>query len=225
MKFSTASAAAVIAALPTFVAAVNHTVIVGANANGEPGLVFDPQVTRAVVGDIVNFQFRGGNHTVTQSSFANPCTWQLNTATNQPGFHSGFVPFDAQSGQVGVYSLSITQDTAPIWYFCGRPPHCKGGMFGAINPPTEGERTFEAFAASIPDAQEPGLGVTAPFTPPGATPPNGAPSGSAPPAGSNTDTGAPAPSGGADAPAGAMGLTARSATVIGAVGFAVSLLL
>jgi plastocyanin len=32
-------------------------------------LVFNPQVITAAVGDLINFEFHGGNHTVTQSSF------------------------------------------------------------------------------------------------------------------------------------------------------------
>jgi plastocyanin len=172
MKFSAAaaSAAAVIAAFaPSLVSAANITVTVGARKDGTSGLFFDPQQITAQKGDIVNFEFRGGNHTVTQSSFANPCAWQFNTATNQNGFNSGFVPYSNTSGQVGVYSLGVTNADSPIWFFCGRPPHCKNGMYGAINPPTSGNRTFEQFAANVQSTNEPGLGVTVPFTPPGAS--------------------------------------------------------
>ena len=89
--------------------------------------------------------------TVTQSSFANPCACQstslrsshtpitnltvtvttisgtFNTATNKTGFNSGFIPFDPASRQVGVYSLEVSDPNTPIWFFCGRPPHCKRG--------------------------------------------------------------------------------------------------
>jgi plastocyanin len=165
MKFSAASSVAIVAAFaPSLVSAANITVIVGAN-----GLTFAPQQFTAQRGDIVNFEFRGGNHTVTQSSFASPCAWQTNTVTGQDGFNSGFMPFNQTSGQVGVYSFEITDPTTPIWFFCGRPPHCKGGMYGAINPPATGPRTFAAFAASVPTTDEPGLGVKVPFTPPAAS--------------------------------------------------------
>jgi plastocyanin len=147
MKFS-AVLACLAAVAPAL--AANITVVVGANEDGAPGLVFQPQVITAAVGDLVNFEFRGGNHTVTQSSFAVPCTQQFNTVTQQNGFSSPFMPYDATSGQIGVYTLEVTQTANPIWFFCGRPPHCKGGMYGAINPPTSGERTFEAFAANVP---------------------------------------------------------------------------
>jgi len=154
MKFSTAPVVAVIAAFaPSLVSAANITVFVGAGQDGTTGLKFDPQQVTAQKGDVVNFQFRGGNHTVTQSSFANPCAWQFNTATQQNGFNSGFVPFSATSGSVGVYSLEITQTENPIWFFCGRPPHCKGGMYGAINAPTTGDKTFAKFCCQCANHQ------------------------------------------------------------------------
>jgi len=223
MKFSTASAIAVIGAVvPAFVSAADLTVIVGASEDGTAGLVFTPQVTTAAVGDTVNFQFRGGNHTVTQSSFAAPCSWQFNTALNANGFNSGFVPFTAASGEVGVYSLEVTQVDSPIWFFCGRPPHCKEGMFGAINPPTTGERTFDAFTANVQAGDEPGLGTTVPFTPPGANPSG---TGSVPAIASGTGSSV-APSGTAPVPgSGAVALSARSAAVLGFVGLAASLVL
>lgn len=163
MKFAAATLAALASVIPAL--AANITVIVGAGADGTPGLVFNPQVITAAVGDLINFEFHGGNHTVTQSSFANPCTQQFNTVTQQNGFTSPFMPYDAASGQIGVFTLEVTQTANPIWFFCARKPHCKGGMYGAINPPTTGEKTFAAFAASVPNADEPGFGVTAPFTP------------------------------------------------------------
>jgi plastocyanin len=241
MKFSIASSVAVIAAFaPSLVSAVNHTVFVGAGKDGQPGLKFDPQQIVAAKGDIVSFEFRGGNHTVTQSSFANPCAWQLNTVTNKTGFNSGFIPFDAATRQVGVYSLEVSDPSTPIWFFCGRPPHCKMGMYGAINPPTTGNKTFTAFAANVPNTDEPGLGVTVPFTPPAA---GSSSSGAAVPSNTNTNnvrpsstaasptnTGAATPSSnGATAPsqstAAAGSVTARSTVVLGLAGLAAGLLL
>jgi len=245
MKFSVASSVAVIAAFaPSLVSAVNHTVIVGAGQDGQPGLKFDPQQIVAAKGDIVSFEFRGGNHTVTQSSFANPCAWQFNTATNKNGFNSGFMPFDAASRQVGVYSLEVSDPNVPIWFFCGRPPHCKSGMYGAINPPTTGNKTFTAFAANVQTTDEPGLGQTVPFTPPAASSGSGSSSAGVPTntntntnnvrpsstAASPTNNGAATPSSnGATAPsqstAAAGSVTARSTVVLGLAGLAAGLLL
>lgn len=67
MKFAAVALAALAGVAPAL--AANITVIVGADESGSPGLVFTPQVVNAAVGDFVNFEFRGGNHTVTQSSF------------------------------------------------------------------------------------------------------------------------------------------------------------
>jgi plastocyanin len=236
MKFSAASSVAIVAAFaPSLVSAANITVVVGAN-----GLTFAPQQFTAQRNDIVNFEFRGGNHTVTQSSFANPCAWTTNTVTGVDGFNSGFMPFNQTSGQVSVYSLEITDPATPIWFFCGRPPHCKGGMYGAINPPTTGPRTFATFAANVPNTQEPGLGVKVPFTPPTASSSSSGAASSSNPA--NTDNGRASsavatPSNGAATPSsngaaapsqstGAAGsVTARSTFVLGLAGLAAGLVL
>jgi plastocyanin len=225
MKFSTAAAA--IATLATAASAVNITVKVGENETGEKGLFISPQVINAQVGDLINFEFRGGNHTITQSSFAVPCTQQFNTVTQQNGFTSPFIPFDAASGQIGVYTLEVTQVAAPIWFFCGRAPHCKGGMYGAINPAPTGERTFEAFAANVQTAAEPGLGVTAPFTPPNASgaPPAATGGGAAGGVGTgvvgSTNTGAQPPA----ATGAASSLVAGSSLLLGLLSVAAGLIL
>jgi plastocyanin len=218
MKFSTALVAALASVAPVF--AKNITVVVGADAAGAPALTFNPQQIQAAVGDFVNFEFRGGNHTVTQSSFANPCTQQFNTVTQQNGFTSPFMPFNAASGQIGVFTLEVTQTTTPIWFFCARKPHCKGGMYGAINPPTTPGKTFADFAAAVPASNEPGFGVTAPFTPAGAS---GAPSASSG-AGASSTGNAAVPSG-TTTPNGASSLSAQSGAVVVLAGLAASLLL
>lgn len=228
MKFSASAVAAIAAFAPSLVFATNFTVFVGAGQDGTTGLKFDPQQITAQKGDVVNFEFRGGNHTVTQSSFANPCSWQFNTATQQNGFSSGFVPFNATSGQVGVYSLEITQTDTPIWFFCGRPPHCKSGMYGAINAPTTGNKTFTNFAANVKTTNEPGLGVTVPFTPPGAS--SGSSSAVAAPTNTPSIVSIPASptSSGAATPkpsSGAASVNARSAVVLGLAGLVAGIVL
>jgi hypothetical protein len=50
-----------------------------------------------------------------------------------------------------TWNLTITDDSQPIWFFCKQfapTPHCDAGMVGAINPPTSGDNTFEAFQAA-----------------------------------------------------------------------------
>lgn len=64
---SAAPAASQVAAAPA--AAVTHQVTVG----GTAGLVYEPAEIQAAVGDMVVFTFMSTNHTVTQSSFTEPC--------------------------------------------------------------------------------------------------------------------------------------------------------
>ena len=58
-----------------------HTVSVG-----QGGFIFTPNTTVASVGQQVEFQFFPPNHTVTQSSFENPCQ-----PLNSTSFFSGFM--------------------------------------------------------------------------------------------------------------------------------------
>lgn len=215
MKFAAATFAALAAAVPAL--AANITVLVGMSQNGTVGTVFDPQVVTANVGDFVNYEFRAGNHTVTQSSFADPCTQQFNTVTQQNGFTSPFMPFDATTGQIGVFTLEVTQTTTPIWFFCAHTGHCKLGMFGAINPPTTGNKTFAAFAALVPSSNDPAFGTTAPFTP--ATT-NGTTTGGT--TGTTGSTSAPATT---TTHSGASAVSVRSGLAVALAGVVVSLVL
>jgi hypothetical protein len=96
-------------------------------------------------------------------------------------------------------------------------------MYGAINPPTTGEKTFAAFAASVPNSNEPGFGITAPFTPTTAnsTTNPSVTEGST----SRTATGTGATSTGTDVPGGAMAVSVRSGVVVALAGVVASLVL
>lgn len=181
---------------------------VGRDAKNALASVYTPNAVLANVGDIVQFQFRGGNHTITQSSFAEPCTQQFNTATNRAGVTSGFVPFNNATRRISTFSVQIKQTTSPIWMFCQRQGHCNSGMAFSINAPATGN-TMAAFLAKAKVANAPGIGVTAPFTPPGATPPVS----SATPTPTGTAPGdvAPAPTG---TPSGAFKFTGSFSGVI-----------
>lgn len=79
------------------------------------------------------------NHTVTQSSFKDPCH-----PLSSGGFFSGFVPtMDSPSGT--TFTITVT-DTKPIWFYCSQTKgaHCQAGMVGAINAPATGN-TLDAF--------------------------------------------------------------------------------
>lgn len=87
---------------------------------GEGGVLkYNPPSLEAQVGTEIEFDFFPKNHTVTQSSFADPCH------PLEGGFFSGFVPTkDSPSGT----SFTITvADTKPIWFYCGQGNHCQSG--------------------------------------------------------------------------------------------------
>ncbi|KAJ7869923.1 hypothetical protein B0H14DRAFT_3440402 [Mycena olivaceomarginata] len=113
---------------------------VGGNP-GSPGgvTVFTPSQITAKNNDIISFQFSGvpGNHSVTQSSFGNPCE------PLDKGFDSGWVSVPQNLSSVPEWNLTITNDAAPIWFF----PHCNLGMVGVINVQA-GKNSFSDFLAS-----------------------------------------------------------------------------
>jgi len=132
------------AAFVPFAAAANTLITVGAGGQ----LKFVPNNINASAGDVITFQWAGspGNHSVTQSSFAAPCTPLTG------GFDSGFVftPAGITTG-FAEWNLTITNASAPIWFFCkqfGTSDHCKAGMVGAFNAPASGPKTFANFVTA-----------------------------------------------------------------------------
>jgi len=104
--------------------------------------IFNPSNVTATNGTKVTFFFPNSpiSHSVTQSSFAAPCTY-LAAANGAPGgFDSGL-----QGGK--QFTITITDDTKPIWYHCKQVGHCGMGMVGSINAPSSGN-TFDAFKAA-----------------------------------------------------------------------------
>jgi len=126
---------------PASLEGTTHRVIVG----GASGLVFDPPHISALPRDKVVFEFRQKNHTVTQSSFADPCR-KLST-NGVVGFDSDFIPVTEDATEFPEWSM-VVNDTAPIWAYCRQPnpqSHCGSGMVFAINSDEQGERNFAAF--------------------------------------------------------------------------------
>lgn len=116
-----------------------HTVIVGGNGT----LTYDPPSIAANVRDTVIFKFVAKNHTISRSSFRNPCI-KLSADDGGPGFDSGFIPGNAD----GSATFSITvNDTKPIWAYCRQDTHCGKGMVFAINVDESSSQTFAAFQA------------------------------------------------------------------------------
>jgi len=75
------------------------------------------------------------NHSVTQSSFATPCT------TFDAGIDSDFFPIPPDTTSFPQFSLTVT--SSPLWFYCRQKGHCGVGMVFAVNPPAN--ESFEAF--------------------------------------------------------------------------------
>jgi plastocyanin len=120
--------------LPFAVAQQVHVVQVG-NANGT--LAYSPEAISAQPGDQVVFHFNPKNHTVTQSSFAGPCS------PKDGGFNSGFMPVAANvTDNFPTYTITVN-DTQPIWVYCAQAAntpasHCGAGMVFAVNCGADG---------------------------------------------------------------------------------------
>jgi plastocyanin len=116
-----------------------HRVIVG----GPGKLAFDPPSISAQPRDTVVFEFHQKNHTVTQSSFADPCR-----KLASGGFDSDFVPVaDSVTADFPTWSITVN-DTAPIWAYCRQKTpvsHCGAAMVFAINAVENSDRNFTAF--------------------------------------------------------------------------------
>jgi len=135
MRFFAAAAAA----LTSFsLAAAQQRILVTVGANN--GLTYEPSSATGKVGDVLAFQFQSKNHTVTQSTFDQPCTFKTG------GADSGFLAVPAGATQFSEWSFTIVNDTAPMWFYCAQGQHCKAGMVFALNP--SAERTFDAFKAT-----------------------------------------------------------------------------
>lgn len=154
MRFSTAAFLVSAAAVAS---AANVTVLVG-----DGGLVFNPTSVNVNAGDTINFEFRAKNHSVTQSTFANPCAKQTTPA---PGIDSGFQPVAAGATTFPTWSITIQNASAPLWFYCAQTApanHCNAGMVFAVNPTAE--KSFDAFqaAAKAAGGSTPGGGYGAP---------------------------------------------------------------
>jgi plastocyanin len=132
----------------------DHKVIVGENGL----LTYTPDRITAAIRDTVTFEFRTKNHTVTQSSFANPCV-KFVGADGTPGFASGFQPVAAGATEFPTFQITIN-DTAPIWGYCGQTGHCGQGMVFSINSVETGANNFAAFKAEAQRAN--GSATTSP---------------------------------------------------------------
>ncbi|KAK1220422.1 hypothetical protein PQX77_016803 [Marasmius sp. AFHP31] len=126
---------------PTAATTRDHRVVVGGTGGK---LTYEPANITAQAGDTVTFEFRQKNHTVTQSSFEQPC--QALSAGGQAGFDSGFMAVADSATNFPTYTIQVN-DTKPIWAYCRQGTHCASGMVFSINAVESGPNGFEAFKA------------------------------------------------------------------------------
>lgn len=132
----------------------DHKVVVGG-----PSLTFQPANITAQAGDTITFQFMQKNHTVTQSSFANPCS-PLSSSTGS-GFDSGFMAVAAGATQFPTYTIQVN-NTMPIWAYCKQANHCQSGMVFAVNAVETGQNNFENFVNNAKGTSTSANGTAAP---------------------------------------------------------------
>ncbi|KAF8885656.1 hypothetical protein BD779DRAFT_1673612 [Infundibulicybe gibba] len=99
--------------------------VFGAVMIGNFGSSYDPPTLSVSANDTVVFVFA-------EATFENPCL------PLEGGFSSGLAGPTNTSGPYS-WNLKVTDDTQPLWYFCGATVpvfHCTDGMVGAINPPS-----------------------------------------------------------------------------------------
>ncbi|KAL5519697.1 hypothetical protein ACEPAG_1357 [Sanghuangporus baumii] len=124
----------------------SHTITVGGK---DAGFVYSPSNITVQPGEKVTFIFMQRNHTVTQSSFNDPCR-KIAETTYPPihGFDSGFMPVADNATHFPNFTITVN-DTNPFWVFCQQQAanfsHCGVGMVAAINANPFSDKSFEAF--------------------------------------------------------------------------------
>lgn len=125
--------------------------------DGKPSLTYSPDSIQAAKYDMVQFNFMQKNHTVTQSTFDQPCKKMqpMPAAASMPAMpapiDSEFKPFDG-TGTPPMMMVQVLETTTPMWFYCRQKtpmPHCGSGngMTFSINPnqPGQGAKTQAAF--------------------------------------------------------------------------------
>ncbi|KAI1257754.1 hypothetical protein MGN70_000798 [Eutypa lata] len=130
--------------------------VVSVSGDGDWALKFSPEKLDAPVGDMIQFQFRAGNHSVVQSSFDAPCAPMAGAGANATGFYSGYQLVSASEamGMIPTYTVMV-QDEKPIWAYCSQATHCQSGMAMVINEDTTANATrsldnYKLAAAAVP---------------------------------------------------------------------------
>ncbi|KAL8823981.1 MAG: hypothetical protein Q9191_005389, partial [Dirinaria sp. TL-2023a] len=125
-----------------------QTVTVG----GSAGLIYSPDNVKANKYDMIQFNFMSKNHTVTQSTFPEPCSKMPAMPGMPPPIDSGFMPNNG-TGKPPMMMVQVTSTSMPMWFYCKQKKptsHCGAGMTFSINPnqPGQGSKTQAAFKAA-----------------------------------------------------------------------------
>ena len=140
-------------ASPTKVAPGPNAPIETVTVGGGTKLTYQPPVIRVAQGSRVHFDFLGKNHTLTESTFDNPCTklagTDIDTNFNNVNLDDvvNLHPFD--------YTFASDK---PRFFYCkqasGTPEsHCGKGMVFAVNVDKNTFKEFQARAeATLPKA-------------------------------------------------------------------------
>ncbi|MCJ1258158.1 hypothetical protein MMC24_005989 [Lignoscripta atroalba] len=91
---------------------------------------FVPNQLEAEIGDVVIYNFLAKSHSLTESNFATPCTYN-------GGFDTGLNQSNPQNIS-GLFEIPFEVKTkSPQWFYCkqpGPPRHCGLGMVFGLNP-------------------------------------------------------------------------------------------
>lgn len=116
-------------------------------SDSKAGLNYNPNNIFADVGDTVEYIFNPKNHTVAESSFAQPCVPLAASTPGSTGFFSGFLPFNGTASLQPTFTYHVI-DSLPHWFYCAQAKHCEMGMVGVINPPSaKPQNNITSFAA------------------------------------------------------------------------------
>ncbi|RPA80045.1 hypothetical protein BJ508DRAFT_210619 [Ascobolus immersus RN42] len=128
-----------------------RTVQVGRNGS-DLSLTFTPEITRAAVGDLIQFQFYPVNHSVQHGSFDSPCAPM---PVGPKTFFSGFRPVSRNAPLLPTFTIQVMSKD-PIFFYCSQSAHCIDGFAGVINP--NSTHTLERYKARA-RALRPGSGT------------------------------------------------------------------
>jgi plastocyanin len=90
--------------------------VIDVQVGADAMLMFNPPHVSAQPGDIIQFTFVGANHSVTQSSFADPCRKLVDNSSTPIGFDSGF-QFVGNSSNFLSYNVTVNNTVSPSLFF------------------------------------------------------------------------------------------------------------